>query len=59
MDLTAGGTTDILVSYSDDQGLSWTAPLPVTDRLFSPVDRFNHWLSADPVTGDPIVNAAH
>jgi hypothetical protein len=52
MDLTAGGTTDILVSYSDDQGLSWSAPLPATDRLFSPVDRFNHWLSADPVTGD-------
>lgn len=52
MDLTAGGTTDILVSYSGDQGLSWSAPLPATDHLFSPVDRFNHWLSADPVTGD-------
>jgi hypothetical protein len=52
MDLTASGTTDILVSYSSDQGLSWTAPQHVTDQLFAPVDRFNHWLSADPVTGD-------
>jgi hypothetical protein len=52
MDLTAGGTTDILVSYSDDKGLSWSVPIPATDRLSSPVDRFNHWLSADPVTGD-------
>ena len=24
----------------------------MTDQLFAPVDRFNHWLSADPVTGD-------
>ena len=52
MDLTAGGTTDILVSYSDDQGVSWSAPLPATDQFSSPVDRFNHWLSADPITGD-------
>jgi hypothetical protein len=52
MDLTVAGTTDILVSYSDNQGLSWSPPLPVTDQIFSPVDRFNHWLSADPVTGD-------
>jgi hypothetical protein len=52
MDLTSGGTTDILVSYSDNQGLSWSSPLPATDQFVLPVDRFNHWLSADPVTGD-------
>jgi Neuraminidase (sialidase) len=52
MDLTPAKNTDILVSFSDDKGLSWSAPSPVTDQLFSPVDRFNHWLAADPVTGD-------
>ena len=51
MDLTSAGTTDILVSYSDDRGVSWSTPLPATDRTFAPVDRFNHWLAADPVTG--------
>jgi hypothetical protein len=52
MDLTARGTTDILVAYSDDQGISWSSPIPATDQFATPVDRFNHWLAADPVTGD-------
>ena len=53
MDLTpAGVTTDILVSSSDDRGVTWTAPHPVTDQLPQLVDRFNHWLAVDPVTGD-------
>lgn len=51
MDLTDAGTTDILLSSSDDRGSTWSAPSPVTDRLASPADRFNHWLSVDPVTG--------
>jgi hypothetical protein len=51
MDLTAAGTTDIFLSYSDDRGASWSSPQPVTDHLSSKVDRFNHWLSVDPVTG--------
>jgi hypothetical protein len=51
MDLTSAGTTDILSSFSDDQGNTWSAPQPVTDRL-SGVDRFNHWLAVDPVTGE-------
>ncbi len=55
MDLGPRGT-DIFVSYSDDRGSSWSAPTPVTDRLGFAVDRFNHWLSVDPVTGD--VNVA-
>jgi hypothetical protein len=38
--------------YSNDQGISWTAPQHVTDQLLAPADRFNHWLAADPVTGD-------
>jgi hypothetical protein len=55
MDLTAGGVTDIFISYSDDKGATWSAPQPVTDQgLFA--DRFNHWMSVDPVTGD--VNVA-
>ncbi|GAC1676496.1 MAG: hypothetical protein PVS2B2_12290 [Candidatus Acidiferrum sp.] len=52
MDITAAGVTDILVSHSDDRGATWTAPLPVTDQLPHLVDRFNQWLSADPITGD-------
>src|SRR3989454_4718159 len=52
MDLTTSGTTDILLSYSDDQGNTWSKATPVTDQLPFPVDRFNHWLSVDPITGD-------
>ena len=37
-------------SYSDDGGATWTKKAPVTDHLAS-VDRFNHWLSTDPITG--------
>ena len=51
MDLTANGTTDIFSAYSDDQGATWSSPRPVTDRLSTAVDRFNQWLSVDPVTG--------
>jgi hypothetical protein len=51
MDLTDAGTTDILLAYSDDRGATWSAPAPVTDPLEELVDRFNHWLSVDPVTG--------
>jgi hypothetical protein len=52
MDLAPAGVTDILYSFSDDRGLTWTAPHPVTDQLPKLVDRFNHWLAVDPVTGD-------
>jgi len=52
MDLTPAGVTDILISSSDDRGLTWTAPHPVTDQLPQLVDRFNHWLAVDPLTGD-------
>ena len=52
MDLTPAGVTDILNSFSDDRGVTWTAPRPVTDQLPQLVDRFNHWLAVDPVTGD-------
>src|SRR5712664_943761 len=52
MDLTPVGVTDILSSFSDDRGLTWTAPHPVTDQLPQLVDRFNHWLAVDPITGD-------
>jgi hypothetical protein len=56
MDLRPAGTTDILLSYSDDRGAHWSTPAPVTDQLFMPVDHFNHWMSVDAVTGD--VNVA-
>ena len=51
MDLTAAGNTDIFSSYSDDGGTTWSARTAATDRLPN-VDRFNHWMSVDPVTGD-------
>ena len=52
MDLTPAGTTDIFLSFSDDQGSTWSMPESVADQLGFPVDRFNHWLSVDPVTGE-------
>jgi Neuraminidase (sialidase) len=52
MDRAADGTTDILLSYSDNKGGSWSAPASVTDRVGTPVDRFNHWMSVDPTNGD-------
>ncbi len=51
MDLTSAGNTDIFSSSSDDGGTTWSARTAVTDRLPN-VDRFNHWLSVDPVNGD-------
>jgi hypothetical protein len=56
MDLTAANVTDIFISYSDNNGATWSARAPVTDQLSTAVDRFNHWMSVDPVTGD--VNVA-
>jgi hypothetical protein len=51
MDLNASGNTEILLSFSDNAGSSWSGPAPVGHQ--SPgTDRFNHWLSVDPVTGD-------
>jgi len=52
MDLTPAGTTDIFLAFSDDRGTTWSAARPVTDQFSQPVDRFNHWLSTDAVTGD-------
>ena len=52
MDLTPSGTTDIFLSYSDDRGATWTPAHAIADQLSFSVDRFNHWLSVDPVTGD-------
>jgi hypothetical protein len=50
MDLTAAGVTDILASYSDDRGATWSIPAPATDSLAG-VDRFYPWLSVDPTNG--------
>ncbi len=56
MDLNPSGTdTDILVSVSDDEGATWSAPRAVAES-FAGVDRFNHWLATDPVTG--VVNVS-
>jgi len=51
MDLTPSGTnTDIYFSVSNDAGNTWSAPRAVAES-FGNVDRFNHWLATDPVTG--------
>ena len=55
MDLAASGNTDIYASSSDDNGGTWSAARTVTDQLPG-VDRFNHWMSVDPVTGDANVS---
>jgi len=52
MDLTPAGATDIFLTFSDDRGTTWSTPRPVTDQFSQLVDRFNHWLSTDAVTGD-------
>jgi hypothetical protein len=51
MDLNPNGNTDIFVASSNDEGTTWSAPAAVTDPLAG-VDRFNHWMAVDPVTGD-------
>ncbi len=51
MDLNASGNTGILLSFSDDAGSSWSAPAPIGHQLPG-TDRFNQWLSVDPVSGD-------
>ncbi|MFN2599308.1 MAG: sialidase family protein, partial [Pyrinomonadaceae bacterium] len=56
MDRTSAGTTDIFMSYSDNGGKFWTAPKTVTDQFVVPVDRFNHWMSVDPTSGDVYVS---
>jgi len=51
MDLLSAGNTDILASFSDDGGNTWSAAQSVTDQPTG-VDRFNHWMAVDPITGD-------
>ena len=52
LDLNAAGDTDVYLAYSDDRGSTWSRPQPVTDQFNFPVDRFNHWMAVDPVTGE-------
>jgi len=56
MDLTPANVTDIFLSYSDNNGSTWSTPTRVPDQFAFPVDRFNHWMSIDPTNGD--VNVA-
>src|SRR5438132_4467431 len=52
MDLTPANVTDIFISFSDNNGVTWSAPAHVPDQFGFPVDRFNHWMSIDPTNGD-------
>src|SRR5438046_755119 len=56
MDLTPANVTDIFISFSDNNGQTWSSPTRVPDQFTFPVDRFNHWMSIDPTNGD--VNVA-
>lgn len=51
MDLTGGGTTNIFLAFSDSKGETWSSAKPVGDTVAG-ADRFNHWMSVDPITGD-------
>lgn len=51
MDLTPANVTDIFISYSDNNGLSWSTPAHVPDQFARKIDRFNHWMSVDPTNG--------
>ncbi len=55
MDLITAVNTGILLSFSDDAGSRWSAPASVGHQVPG-TDRFNQWLSVDPVTGDVIVS---
>src|SRR5256884_49469 len=55
MDLTPANVTDIFISYSDNNGLTWSSPAHVPDQFASSVDRFNHWMSVDPTNGNASV----
>src|SRR5882762_70091 len=52
MDLTPANVTDIFISYSDNNGMTWSTPTRVPDQFTFPVDRFNHWMSIDPGNGN-------
>ena len=54
MDLNETGHTQILLSYSDDHGSTWSSPTTVGHQQAG-TDRFNHWFSVDPTTGDVTV----
>jgi len=47
--------TDIFLSTSGDGGATWSAARAVGDRLPFAVDRFNHWLAVDAVTGQVVI----
>ncbi len=55
MDLNTASNTVILLSFSDDAGSSWSPPASVGHQLLG-TDRFNQWLSVDPVRGDVTVS---
>ncbi len=52
---TQAPNTQILLSSSDNMGTNWSAPQPVGHQVPG-TDRFNQWLSVDPVTGDVSVS---
>jgi len=56
MDLTPDGTTDILLSFSDNRGTTWSAPKSVANPTGLVADRFNHWLSVDPTSGEVTIS---
>jgi len=56
MDLNGAGNTEILLSFSDDAGATWSKHPAVVGQPAARHDRFNHWLSVDPVTGEVTVS---
>jgi hypothetical protein len=56
MDLTPEGTTDILFSFSNNRGTTWSSPKSVANPPGLIADRFNQWLSVDPTNGDVTIS---
>src|SRR2546429_1688459 len=55
MGLAAANTTATFLSFSDNNGLTWSSPAHVPDHFAVKVDRFNHWMSIDSVNDNVIV----
>ena len=52
MDMGPNGSTDIYLShFTPGHDAAWSVPEAVTDPI-GVVDRFNHWLAVDAITGD-------
>jgi len=48
---TSGGFPHIYLTYSDNQGATWTAPKTVDNDFTTETDKFHPWITCDPISG--------